>query len=120
MWLVLCIYFEACGEPFEGKVMVGHSIMNRVERRDASVQDIVRQPWQYSWMNPGAARAKLNDFDALAECMKAAYQCLAERIDGKNGFGVDHYFGDYISPPKWASKMTFIRKIGKHLFFRDN
>lgn len=118
MWFVLCIYFEARGEPMEGKVAVGHVIMNRVERRDASIKEIVQQPWQFSWLNPGARRPVLDDFNALSECVRAAYTCFEERLDGKDFFGADHYFADYIPAPTWAAQMKFVKKIGKHLFYR--
>lgn len=120
LWFVLCIYFEARGEPFEGKVAVGHVIMNRVERRNASVVDIIKAPWQFSWMNPGVERTRvIKDFVALLECIKAANACINERLDGKDYFGADHYFGDYITRPTWAKDMKFVGKIGKHLFYRD-
>jgi len=120
VWFILCIYFEARGEPFKGQVAVGHVIMNRVENRDASVTEIVKAPWQFSWMNPGAERSrKVTDFDALVTCFKAALTCQAERLDGKDFFGADHYFGDYIPKPSWARDMKFVKKIGKHLFYKD-
>ena len=119
LWLILCIYFEARGEPFRGKVNVGHVIRNRVDRRDASLVDIVKAPWQFSWLNPGAPRPALNDFEALEECCMAALTCLSERLDGKDFFGADHYHADYIKYPSWAAKIKFVGKEGKHLFYKS-
>ena len=118
LWLALCIYFEGRGEPWEGQLAIGHVIMNRVERRDASIKDIVRAPWQFSWLNPGATRPLLDDFTALEGCLNAAVECLAERLDGKDFFGADHYFGDYITPPEWSTRVKFIKQVGQHLFFK--
>jgi N-acetylmuramoyl-L-alanine amidase len=119
LWLALCIYFEGRGEPKEGQLAIGHVIMTRVERRDASIKNIVRAPWQFSWLNPGAKRPVLDDLAALETCMNVAIECLAERLDGKDFYGADHYFADYIAPPAWAGKMKFIRKVGKHLFYKS-
>jgi hypothetical protein len=32
--------------------------------------------------------------------------------------GADHYFADYIKPPKWAAKMAYQAKVGRHLFYK--
>ncbi len=118
LWLALCIYFEGRGEPKEGQMAIGHVIMNRVARRDASIKDIVKAPWQFSWLNPGSTRPALDDFAALERCLSVAMECLAQRLDGKDFFGADHYFADYIKPPVWAAKLKFVVKIGQHLFYR--
>ena len=83
LWLALCIYFEGRGEPKEGQLAIGHVIMNRVERRDASIKDIVKAPWQFSWLNPGATRPVIGDLEALENCMNVAIACLSERLDGR-------------------------------------
>lgn len=118
-WLAMCIYFEGRGEPREGQIAIAHVIMNRVERRDASIKDIVRAPWQFSWLNPGAKRPVLDDLQALLNCTKSALECLNERLDGKDFFGADHYYADYIAAPAWAAKMKFIKRVGKHLFYKS-
>jgi len=118
-WLAMCIYFEGRGEPREGQVAIAHVILNRVERRDASIKDIVRAPWQFSWLNPGEKRPVLDDLPALLDCTKVAMDCLNERLDGKDFFGADHYFADYIKPPEWAAKLKFVKKVGKHMFYKD-
>lgn len=119
MWFVLCIYFEARGESHKGKIAVGHVIMNRVERRDASIKDIVKAPWQFSWLNPGPTRPKLDDFEALEECINAAIQCMSERLEGKDFYQADHYYAEYIPAPFWASKTKYVGQIDQHLFYRS-
>lgn len=118
-WLTMCIYFEGRGELREGQLAIAHVIMNRVERRDASIKVIVKAPWQFSWLNPGATRPVLDDLQALLNCMKVALDCLNERLDGKDFYGADHYFADYINPPEWAAKLKLVKKVGKHLFYKD-
>lgn len=118
LWLALCIYFEGRGEPREGQLAIGHVVMTRVERRDASIKDVVQAPWQFSWLNPGAKRPVLDDLAALESCMGVALDCLAERLEGKDFFGADHYFADYITPPAWAAKLRLVKKVGQHLFYK--
>lgn len=118
IWLALCIYFEGRGEPKEGQVAIGHVIMNRVERRDASIKDIVNAPWQFSWLNPGVKRPSIDDFVALEECFRSALDCLGERLEGKDFFGADHYYAEYISAPSWAGKLKLVKKIGQHIFMK--
>lgn len=117
IWFVLCIFFEARGEPFEGKVAVGHVVMTRVERRDASVKDIVQAPWQFSWFNTNQRKnVAFEDFGALPECFLAAMTVLGERLEGKDFFGADHFHANYVSP-KWKDDYYYVGKRGNHLFY---
>lgn len=117
IWLTICIYHEARGEPFAGQVAVGHVVLNRVRETDHSVKDVVLKPWQFSWAN-GDARPPIKDYEAFESCYSAAKACRAERMDGKDLFGANHYFADYIPAPEWSAKMKLITKIGKHNFFK--
>lgn len=117
-WLAICIYHEARGESLAGQIAVGHVIMNRVKKEGKSVEDVVLRPYQFSWAN-GGNRPAIGDYAAFLTCMESALACLSERMDGKDFFGADHYFADYIKSPAWAASMTFVRKAGKHLFYRS-
>ncbi len=119
LWFALCIYYESCNQPREGQIAVGHVIMNRVERRDASIKDIVKAPRQFSWLNPGMKRPPLDNFEALETCFQSAIDCLGERLEGKDFFGCDHYHADYIDFPDWSKKMKFVKQVGAHLFYRS-
>ena len=117
VWLAFCIYFEAMGEPAEGRVAVGHVIMNRVEKSGTSVKDVVVKPWQFSWLNSG--RPAIKDYESFVACCRSAIECLEQRMDGKDLFGADHYFNPAKANPSWARKMKFVAEIGGHKFFRS-
>ena len=118
MWLALCIYHEARGEPEAGRIAVCHVILNRAYKRGMSVRKVVLQPFQFSWANYGA-RPIISDYDALEACFIAVDRCLSERSAGEYFDYADHYFADYIKKPKWADKMKFVEKIVRHLFYRE-
>jgi spore germination cell wall hydrolase CwlJ-like protein len=118
MYLAICIYHEAQGEPFDGKVAVGHVIMNRLRKENKSVKDVILRPYQFSWANKGE-RPPIKYYSSFIECVNAAMRCYEERLEGKDLHGVDHYFADYIDKPKWAESMTLIAVIGKHQFYKE-
>lgn len=117
VYLAICIYHEARGEPADGQVAVGHVIMNRVAKSDKSVKDVVFSPWQFSWANAGQ-RPPISDYESFAQCINSAMICLQERLEGMDFNGANHYFAEYIPKPEWANKMKFLWKIGKHLFYK--
>ena len=118
LWMTLCIYHEARGEPIDGKIAVCHVILNRAYSRGLSVKQIILQPYQFSWAN-GNARPPIKDYDSLEECADAVDACLLERSRGEYFSHADHYFSDTINPPSWAKNMTLVEKIGHHSFYRE-
>lgn len=53
-WLTLCIYYEARGEPPDGKAAVALVVLNRTRRRppylsDGTVGGTILHPDQFSW-----------------------------------------------------------------------
>lgn len=116
LWLALNIYHEARSEPLEGQIAVGHVTLNRVEFRRRSVKRVVLQAYQFSWANHGA-RPDIDEYEAIERAFRAVDLVIEERRQGKDFFGCDHYFADYIDPPRWARGMMFHRQIGRHLFY---
>ena len=109
LWLMLCVYFEAAGEPIEDKKKVGHVILNRVAKSDHSVKDVVLKPWQFSWLNNNK-RPPITSYEALSECLEAVAMVCTERLDGKDFFGADHYYSPKSmipknSVPSWVASM---------------
>ena len=117
LWLTLCVYHEARGEPPEGQRAVVHVVMNRVEKRNKPVKEIILQPFQFSWANQGK-RPAIKDYHALEQCAVSVAEALDERVQGKNLDGADHYRAVYVDP-SWDDNMTVVKKIGKHIFFRS-
>ena len=119
LWLTKTIYFEARGESDDGKIAVGQVILNRVKSRrfPNTVKEVCLQPKQFSCYNDGEPPIK--DEKSYKKCEEAAEMCFLLQESGKDFGGADHYFADYIKPPRWAKKMEYLTKIGKHLFYRS-
>lgn len=116
-YLAINIYFEARGEPLEGKKAVAHVVLNRLRKKNKSIKSVVFQPWQFSWANSDN-RPPIGDYAAFIECQRAAFDCLEERLEGKDLFGADHYYNPAVVSPSWAIPMTEIAIIGNHRFMR--
>lgn len=116
--MAICIYHESRGEPFEGQVAVAQVLIDRAEERKQSIRHVIFAPDQFSWAN-GGARPAIKDYESLVTAGRAVDVAVARRATGDTMQSADHYFGDYIPVPKWSKSMTFIKKIGKHLFYRD-
>ena len=118
IWLTLCVYFEAQGEPQEGKVAVAHTVLNRVAKSNTTVKDVILKPWQFSWANQGA-RPPIRDYKALINCAEAVMITLDERLQGKDFWRADHYYNPAKANPKWDfKKLQFIKEVGGHKFYK--
>lgn len=113
----ITIYHEARGESMQGQIAVCHVILNRCLIRAQSIKEVVFAPKQFSCFNDG--HPPIDDYAALLKAQEAVDRCLAERLEGKNLHGSDHYFATYIAPPSWSKEMALVTTIGKHVFFRS-
>lgn len=50
--------------------------------------------------------------------MKAAYEAIQERLEGKTLSGADHYHTMQVNPT-WNRKMPVVAKIGNHIFYNS-
>lgn len=121
--LALNIYFEARNEPTDGKLAVGHVVLNRVadRRYPDKICKVVKQggtkrrgKCQFSWYCDG-----LSDRPRDTRAWKES-QVLARVVfwgysnDPTNG--ALWYHADYVSP-YWRRSMEEGPKIGRHLFY---
>lgn len=108
---------ESPYEPVEGIVAVAWVIRTRVEQKNLTYEQVVKEPYQFSCLNPGIPRT------ALSKGHYLILKWIAEGvISGELGNpfpGATHYFSScLISPPFWAYKMTYAGQIGCHRFYR--
>ena len=118
LYVALCVYFEARGEPLLGKIAVAQVILNRAEKRKISVKEVIFQPYQFSWVVQGKRIPPINDWSAFLRCCYAVKKALDERLEGKTLDHADHYHADYVAP-SWAKEMKVIKQIGRHIFYRS-
>lgn len=117
--LALCIWREARGEGTQSMIAVGCSIRNRVQRPAWWGKDyisVLTKKWQYSSMAaPGDGQLikyPQSGDPQMEQCLQIAEQVISGAVI--NPFpGADSYYDDSIPPPKWATKDTFVGKIGR-------
>ncbi|RMD64149.1 MAG: cell wall hydrolase [Alphaproteobacteria bacterium] len=121
--LALNIYFEARGEPDDGKLAVGHVVMNRVmsERFPDTVCEVVRQGGelrryrcQFTWWCDGRSDTPRSrpDWEHSTRIALAVYWGRTEDPTD----GALWYHADYVSP-KWRTQFIQGPKIGRHIFY---
>lgn len=122
--LALNIYHEARGEPDEGKLAVGHVVLNRVlsGRFPSTVCEVVQQGGeirrhrcQFSWWCDGRSDTPRNrrDWQRSSELALAIY--WGQTDDPTEG--ALWYHADYVSPA-WRNDFVQGRTIGRHIFYQ--
>ena len=123
LWLTACVYFEARGEEQVGQKAIVHTILNRVDKRHLSIEEVIKERYQFSWYNQVSIEGKkfpaINDWASMLKCGQAVQIALEERTRGENLKHVDHYFNPNEVLPTWAAKMVFVARIGRHDFYRS-
>ncbi|MCB2341167.1 spore cortex-lytic enzyme [Clostridium estertheticum] len=101
---------EARGEPYEGQVAVGATILNRTRdaRFPSTIAGVIYQPGAFTAIVDGQINAKIEE-----SSIRAARDAL-------NGWdpsgGAVFYFNPATSTNKWIWSRTLIKVIGKHRF----
>jgi spore germination cell wall hydrolase CwlJ-like protein len=124
--LAEAIYFEARGEPEQGRIAVAQVVLNRLKNPayPNTVCGVVyqnknkRHRCQFSFACDGI-RDRITNKSAWVEA-----QALAKRVmdDDRHLYIADvgastHYHATYVKP-RWARKMTKKDKIGRHIFYQ--
>ncbi len=121
--LALNIYHEARGEPGEGKLAVGHVVLNRVEdsRFPDSICGVVQQGgfkrrWrcQFTWWCDGRSDDP-TELGAWEDSLFHARRVLWRATEDPTS-GALWYHADYVSPA-WRKNKVEGPKIGKHIFY---
>ena len=121
--LALNIYFEARSEPIDGKVAVGHVVMNRVAdaRYPDKVCEVVKQggekrrnKCQFSWFCDGRSDHPAN-VRAWKESLALA-RVVYWGYSPDPTHGALWYHADYVRP-HWRRALERGPKIGRHVFY---
>ena len=109
------IFYEANMEPLEGKVAVGYVLINRAnnENKPKSICSIVKEPYQFSWYQPGK----------LTQKTPVDYRWLAREIlDGFHSEpteGASYFHRTTKHRPAWTRNLQLVGIIGHHTFYRE-
>jgi N-acetylmuramoyl-L-alanine amidase len=113
----ICIWAEARGEPYAGKIAVGEVIRNRCKAWNKSVAAVVFQPLQFSWTNshdPNRIVAFLCD-DTDATVKDCANAWVASETSSLTE-GALNYWNPKVVTPSWSTTIVDPIAIGNHLF----
>jgi spore germination cell wall hydrolase CwlJ-like protein len=115
--LARAVYQEANTQGESGKEAVMAVIVNRAVEQQRHVCEIVKQPYQFSWVRHDMNVAKLTD---SKESEKFVLNVVANTVRvGYNSFsGVQYFYAHKQGKPTWANKMVCSR-IGDHTFCRE-
>ena len=119
------VYYEAGGEPFEGKVAVAQVVMNRVNSGEfpGDVCRVIYQKnvvydkviCQFSWFCDREVMFRPVNQASYDESMIAAKKVLLEGFTLPSLKDAKYFHGDYISPG-W--KRQRVAHIGHHIFYK--
>lgn len=126
--LLACfVWGEARGEKVEGKLAIVHVVLNRVKARPyygGTIRDVLFKPEHFTCFEengPNLAQIlRLSSGDREFALCKAIAE-LATRGHLKNDptGGATHFHRLDAKPP-WATKLTYLRRIGNHVFYRES
>ena len=108
--LACCIYGEARGESYTGKVAIAAVVLNRVKSSSFpnTISGVIYQPGAFTAVSDGQINLGTND-----ECIRAAQDAL-------NGwdptYGCIYYYNPETATSKWIFSRQTVITIGKHVF----
>lgn len=118
--LALNAYFEARNSVWEDMIAASHVVVNRVNqgRFPETICDVIRQPYQFSWMNDGKNHTPnlTHPLEAAAwrASVLAAIATYLNIVKDPTG-GATHYHAYYVEP-YWTDPKRI--KIGKHYYMK--
>jgi spore germination cell wall hydrolase CwlJ-like protein len=118
--VAIAVYHEARGEPLDGQLAVAEVIMNRAAsgRYPASWCEVVKQPWQFSFVNPRTGRMPgVNRSSASWAYAQAITRIAVGQFADALPGDVLWYHADYVAP-SWGRRLAKLQKIGAHIFYR--
>jgi len=118
--VAVAVYHEARGESVEGQLAVARVIMNRAAsgKYPSSWCGAVKQPWQFSFVNPRTGAFPYTDMNSASwrKAVAVTRLAVANAIPTLST-DVLWYHADYVAP-SWGRRLTRVEKIGTHIFYR--
>lgn len=108
--LSCCVYGEARGESYTGKVAIAAVVLNRVKSSNFpnTISGVIYQPGAFTAVSDGQINLGTND-----ECTRAAQDAL-------NGwdptYGCVYYYNPKIATSQWIRTRPIVVTIGNHVF----
>ena len=118
--LATAVYFESRGESLEGQLAVARVVMNRAAsgRYPPDWCSVVKQPYQFSFVNPHNGEFPQADTNSDAWMKaEAVAELAAANVVPSLAPDVLWYHADYVAPA-WRHNLQEVEKIGAHIFYR--
>ena len=119
--MAVAVYHEARGETVEGQLAVARVIMNRAAsgRYPNSYCGVVKQPWQFSFVNPHSGAIPYVDeaSTSWARAVGITRLALAHVVPSVSN-DVLWYHATYVAP-SWGRRLSRAQQIGAHIFYRS-
>ena len=119
--IAVAVYHEARGESLQGQLAVAKVIMNRAAsgKYPGSWCGVVKQPWQFSFVNPRSGYMPSVDEASTAwrKALGVTRLAVANAVDSVPSECL-WYHADYVAP-SWGRRLTKVEKIGAHIFYRS-
>ena len=118
--LAVAVYHEARGESLEGQLAVANVIINRTNspKYPDSWCKVMKQPWQFSFVNPRTGRYPAVNVNSQAWInAQAIARIAASNTAAEVEPDVLWYHADYVAP-SWGKRLQLVEKIGTHIFYR--
>ncbi len=119
--MAVAIYHEARGESLDGQLAVARVIMNRAAsgKYPPSWCGTVKQPWQFSFVNPRTGvMPGVNASSAAWRKAQAITRLAIANVVPSLSHDVLWYHADYVAP-SWGRRLSKVSKIGTHIFYRS-
>jgi spore germination cell wall hydrolase CwlJ-like protein len=120
------VYYEAGGEPVEGKIAVAQVTLNRAKdgRFGAGICGVVNEKsvvfnkvlCQFSWLCDGSESRRQVNKAIWQESEVAAKKVLLENFTLPSLESALYFHADYVNP-QWKG-MEKVAKIGHHIFYK--
>ena len=118
--LATTVYFEARGESLEGQLAVANVVINRARsgKYPPTWCEVMKQPWQFSFVNPRTGRYPSINYSSHAWTRaQAIARIAAQNVAAQVAPDVLWYHADYVAP-SWGRRLKRAEKIGTHIFYR--
>ncbi len=111
-----CVY-ENGNEPPEGRIAVNRVVYTRMMsgHYPRGLCDVVRQPSQFSWYNPGMSQ-KNRTLNVNQQVVQNCMQTSVDSAHFKGTWFASNYWNPSLASPDWASACRAPVNVGNHRF----
>ena len=116
--LTVALYYESRGESEKGQQAVADVIVQRSLQSDTSICKVLKAKGQFSWNAVLMWRPFPKDSLTQQEMASNIVKQIGNRTWKSSVKGSTHFHAVHVKP-RWAKKFKFIKRVDKHLFYKE-